>query len=109
MRVPELVDAVAAAGMPAVAVTDQSNLFAMVKFYRAALSAGVKPIVGVDLLVREAGERAAALAADPAVPDRRPATATSRAWSAAPTSKASSAASPLHRARLARRARASPA
>ncbi|HQX79298.1 MAG TPA: DNA polymerase III subunit alpha, partial [Steroidobacteraceae bacterium] len=57
VRVPELVAAVAAAGMPAVAVTDECNLFAMVKFYRAALAAGVKPIVGVDLLVREAAER----------------------------------------------------
>src|ERR1700761_1296383 len=58
VRVPELVDAVSAAGMAAVAVTDQSNLFAMVKFYRAALAKGVKPIVGVDLLVKEHGERA---------------------------------------------------
>ena len=57
VRVPELVDAVAGAGMPAIAVTDQSNLFAMVKFYRAALSKGVKPIIGVDLLVHEDGER----------------------------------------------------
>jgi len=59
VRVPELVAAVAAAGMPAVAVTDQNNLFAMVKFYREALKSGVKPIVGVDLLVREEGERQA--------------------------------------------------
>ncbi len=57
VRVPELVAAVAECGMPAVAVTDECNLFAMVKFYRAALAAGVKPIVGVDFLVREAGER----------------------------------------------------
>ena len=57
VRVPELVAAVAAAGMPAVAVTDQGNLFAMVKFYREALNAGVKPLIGVDLLVREEGER----------------------------------------------------
>ena len=55
---PGLMDAVAAAGMPAVALTDQSNLFAMVKFYKAAQSAGVKPIIGVDLRVRELGERA---------------------------------------------------
>ena len=59
VRVPELVDAVRAAGMAAVAVTDQSNLFAMVKFYRAALAKGVKPVIGVDLLVKEVGERAA--------------------------------------------------
>ena len=58
VRVSELVDAVSAAGMPAVALTDQSNLFAMVKFYRAALAKGVKPVVGVDLLVKESGERA---------------------------------------------------
>ncbi len=52
-----LMDAVAKAGMPAVGLTDQSNLFAMVKFYKAALSAGVKPVIGVDLLIRENGER----------------------------------------------------
>ena len=46
--------AVAAAGMPAVALTDQSNLFAMVKFYKAAQGAGIKPIVGVDAWMREA-------------------------------------------------------
>jgi DNA polymerase III subunit alpha len=57
VRVPELIEAVAAAGMPAVAATDQCNLFAMVKFYRAALARGIKPIIGVDLLIREPGER----------------------------------------------------
>jgi DNA polymerase-3 subunit alpha len=56
VRVPELMTAVAAQGMPAVALTDECNLFAMVKFYRAALAAGVKPIIGVDLCLRE-GER----------------------------------------------------
>src|SRR5918995_458227 len=58
VRVPELIDAVVERGMPAVAVSDQNNLFALVKFYRAALERGLQPIVGVDLLVREAGERA---------------------------------------------------
>ncbi len=57
VRVPELIAAVAAAGTPAVAVTDEGNLFAMVKFYREALKAGVKPLIGVDLLVGEEGER----------------------------------------------------
>jgi len=41
-----------AATMPAVAVTDRANLFALVKFYRAALDSGIKPLVGVDLRVR---------------------------------------------------------
>ncbi|MFP5505624.1 MAG: PHP domain-containing protein, partial [Gammaproteobacteria bacterium] len=49
VRVKPLVKAVAAAGMPACAVTDQSNLFAMVKFYKAAQGAGIKPIVGADV------------------------------------------------------------
>jgi DNA polymerase III subunit alpha len=57
VRVPELMSAVAAAAMPAVALTDQSNLFAMVKFYKEALAMGIKPIIGVDALIREPGER----------------------------------------------------
>jgi len=58
VRVPELMTAVAAAGMPAVGLTDQSNLFAMVKFYKEALSTGIKPLIGVDAWIREADERA---------------------------------------------------
>jgi len=58
VRVPDLMAAVAAAGMPAIALTDQSNLFAMVKFYKEAQAAGVKPVIGVDAWIREPGERA---------------------------------------------------
>ncbi|HBA34274.1 MAG TPA: DNA polymerase III subunit alpha, partial [Gammaproteobacteria bacterium] len=43
--------------MPAVALTDQSNLFGMVKFYREALNLGIKPLIGVDSWVQgEEGE-----------------------------------------------------
>ena len=59
VRVPELMTAVGEAGMAAVGLTDQCNLFAMVKFYRAALERGVKPVIGVDLLVREGAEHQA--------------------------------------------------
>ncbi|MBK1719661.1 DNA polymerase III subunit alpha [Thiocystis violacea] len=52
VRIKPLVKAVAAAGMPAVAVTDQGNLFSLVRFYKAALGAGLKPIAGADLWVR---------------------------------------------------------
>ncbi len=38
-------------GMPAIAVTDQNNLFALVKFYRSAEKAGIKPLIGADLWV----------------------------------------------------------
>ncbi len=49
VRVKPLVAAARDAGMPAVALTDQNNLFAMVKFFNAALGAGIKPIFGVDI------------------------------------------------------------
>ncbi|MEH6358411.1 MAG: DNA polymerase III subunit alpha, partial [Pseudomonadales bacterium] len=48
-RVKPLIKAVTEDGMPAVAVTDQSNLCALVKFYSKAREAGIKPIVGADL------------------------------------------------------------
>ncbi len=60
VRIKPLIAACQAKQMPAVAMTDQCNLFGLVKFYRAALSAGVKPIVGADFLVRseEMGDEA---------------------------------------------------
>ena len=51
-RVKPLVGRVAELGMPAVALTDQSNMFALVRFYKAAMAAGVKPICGVDAWLR---------------------------------------------------------
>ena len=57
VRVPELIRAARRARMPAVAVTDRSNLFAMVKFYKAAIAQGVKPIIGADLWVEAIGAR----------------------------------------------------
>ena len=49
VRIPKLVARCKAQGMPAVALTDQNNLFGLVKFYRKAIAQGVKPIIGVDL------------------------------------------------------------
>jgi DNA polymerase-3 subunit alpha len=42
--------------MPALALTDQSNLFALVKFYRAAEANGIKPIAGADLWIDNPAE-----------------------------------------------------
>lgn len=58
VRIKPLVKQVAALGMPAVAVTDQSNLFALVKFYKAAMGAGIKPIAGADAWLYNALEPA---------------------------------------------------
>jgi DNA polymerase-3 subunit alpha len=53
VRIPELMERCVAAGMPAVALTDQDNIFGLVKFYKTALRHGIKPIIGVDLRVRD--------------------------------------------------------
>ncbi|HEV2111263.1 MAG TPA: DNA polymerase III subunit alpha [Gammaproteobacteria bacterium] len=53
IRVAELMQAAAATGMPALALTDQGNLFALIKFYKEAQAAGIKPLVGADLRVRD--------------------------------------------------------
>ncbi|MDP6674775.1 MAG: DNA polymerase III subunit alpha, partial [Gammaproteobacteria bacterium] len=52
LRVKDLMAATAKAEMPAVALTDQNNLFALVKFYRAAHKAGLKPIIGAEVWFR---------------------------------------------------------
>jgi len=51
VRISELVEAAVRARMPAVGVTEHGNMFSAVKFYRAAMSAGVKPIIGADIAV----------------------------------------------------------
>ena len=57
LRIGPLIERTKALGMPAVAITDRANLFCMVRFYRAAVAGGIKPIIGVDLpLERESPE-----------------------------------------------------
>lgn len=53
IRVKPFVNQAVELSMPAIAVTDQSNLFATVKFYRAAISSGVKPIIGADVRIMD--------------------------------------------------------
>lgn len=50
--VKSLLKQVKAAAMPAIAVTDLSNLFAAIKFYKAAQALGIKPIIGADVWVQ---------------------------------------------------------
>ncbi len=59
VRIKPLASAVKAAGMSAVAITDHCNMFGLVKFYRAAIAAGVKPIIGTDILVVNPGSKSA--------------------------------------------------
>ena len=51
VRIKPLIETVIKSKMPAVAVNDDNNLFALVKFYQAAQELGVKPLVSVDVMV----------------------------------------------------------
>ena len=56
IRIKPLMKAVEKSGMPAIAITDLNNFFGLVKFYKAATGAGIKPLFGADiLLVDETG------------------------------------------------------
>ncbi|HKJ72148.1 MAG TPA: DNA polymerase III subunit alpha [Gammaproteobacteria bacterium] len=60
LRVPDLIARAKAMGMPAVALTDHGNLFALVKFYNKALAAGIKPIIGSEVWLEAEGDAPAA-------------------------------------------------
>jgi DNA polymerase-3 subunit alpha len=51
IRIKQLVAACVRTGMPAVALTDENNLFGLVKFYKQCTAAGIKPIAGCDIWV----------------------------------------------------------
>jgi DNA polymerase-3 subunit alpha len=57
VRLDQAVQRAAEDGMPALAVTDLANLFGLVKFYRAARAAGVKPLIGADCWVQNLVDR----------------------------------------------------
>jgi DNA polymerase III subunit alpha len=49
VRIDDLMHACSVARMPAVAITDQNNFFGLVKFYKAAIASGIKPIFGINI------------------------------------------------------------
>ncbi|MGH8671969.1 MAG: DNA polymerase III subunit alpha, partial [Burkholderiales bacterium] len=49
LRIDDAVRRAREDGMPALALTDLANLFGMVKFYKAARSEGIKPLIGCDV------------------------------------------------------------
>ncbi|WP_394000767.1 DNA polymerase III subunit alpha [Luteimonas sp. WGS1318] len=61
IRIKGLVKRCAQLGQPSVALTDRNNLFALVKFYRAAESAGIKPVMGADIALAEGDDPASTL------------------------------------------------
>src|SRR5690348_13136744 len=49
LRIDEAIEAAAADAMPALAIADLANVFGLVKFYRGARRAGLKPLLGCDI------------------------------------------------------------
>lgn len=62
VRIKSLVKSASQDGQTALALTDLSNLYATVKFYRACLGVGIKPIIGTELIVDNADSRLMLLA-----------------------------------------------
>ncbi len=60
-RIDEIVNAAAADGQPALAITDFNNLFAAIKFYKEARGKGVKPLLGAEISLEGMGKDAASL------------------------------------------------
>lgn len=53
LGIKPLVALVQGCEQPAMALTDQNNLFALVKFYKAAMGAGIKPIIGSEVFIED--------------------------------------------------------
>ncbi|MGZ8257444.1 MAG: DNA polymerase III subunit alpha, partial [Gallionella sp.] len=57
VRIAEAVAAAHADGMPALALTDLSNTFGLIKFYKAARGKGLKPVIGCDVFITNDTDR----------------------------------------------------
>ena len=53
LKVKDLIKRIRGFAMPAVAITDINNLFALVKFYETSRGQGIKPILGAELQVQD--------------------------------------------------------
>ncbi|MCM2297575.1 DNA polymerase III subunit alpha [Rhodoferax sp.] len=60
-RIDEVVKAAAADGQPALAITDLSNLFGAIKFYKEGRKRGVKPLIGAEVWLEGLGKEAGQL------------------------------------------------
>lgn len=52
-RINPTIEKIAELDMPAVALTDHANFCGLIKFYKKSRALGIKPIVGVDLMVND--------------------------------------------------------
>lgn len=61
VRIPDLMSSAVQDNMPALAITDLSNLHAAVKFYTSCIKKGIKPILGSTIRLNDAEHRATLL------------------------------------------------
>lgn len=57
VRIDDYIDAASKDAMPALGLTDLSNLFGAIKFYKAARGRGIKPIIGCDIWLENTKNR----------------------------------------------------
>ena len=57
VRIKDLVKAAVADGQDTLALADWNNMFAAVKFYKACIGAGIKPIIGAEVVVGEHSDK----------------------------------------------------
>ena len=57
VKIGDYVEQAVDKNMPAIALTDLSNLFGAVKFYKKAVSVGIKPLIGCDLWIENEVKR----------------------------------------------------
>ncbi len=50
-KIPELIKRAKTLGMTALAITDHGNMYGAIEFYKAATSAGIKPIIGIEAYI----------------------------------------------------------
>ncbi|MBL0245342.1 MAG: DNA polymerase III subunit alpha [Rhodoferax sp.] len=60
-RIDDVIAAAVADDQPAIAITDLSNLFGAIKFYKQARAKGTKPIIGVEIFLEGLGGDTTAL------------------------------------------------
>tara|TARA_B100001059_G_scaffold129327_1_gene129221 strand:+ start:1343 stop:4786 length:3444 start_codon:yes stop_codon:yes gene_type:complete len=49
IRIKDLIEEASEKKFPAIAITDTNNIFSLVKFYKTAIKSGVKPIIGIEV------------------------------------------------------------
>ncbi len=57
LRIKQVMAALKGSHTPAVGITDFNNMYAAVKFFKAATEAGIKPLMGAEVLVLDKDER----------------------------------------------------